>query len=88
MAQGFKADQWKLDGRRLKGVRVEHPPGNQPFFACFRDYAKMAFALCILRPQDHSFLPVQRMVGITNLDPGPMMMGSMLSLRSLGQSKC
>jgi hypothetical protein len=74
MAQGFKADQWKLDGRRLKGARVEHPPGNQPFFACFRAQTKMAFPLCILLPQDHAFLPVQRMVGITNLDPGPMMM--------------
>ena len=88
MAQGFKADQRKLDGRGLKGVRVEHPPGNQPFFACFSDQTEMAFPFCILFPQDHAFLPVQRMVGVTDLDPSSVMMGSMPSLRSPVRRRC
>jgi hypothetical protein len=36
MAQRVKANQRQFDRSGLKGVRVEHPPGNQPFFASFK----------------------------------------------------
>ncbi len=88
MAQGLKADQRQFDGRRLKSLRGEHPPGNQPFFACFSDQTKMAFPFCIFLPQDHAFLPVQRMVGVTDLYPRLVMMGSMLNLCFPGPRLC
>ena len=50
MTQRVNADQRKFDRRVLKGVRVEHPSGNQPFLASFSDHTKMAFPFCVLFP--------------------------------------
>ena len=83
MAQRVNADQREIDGRVPKGVRVEHPSGNQPFLAGFSDHTKMAFPFCVLLPQDCAPLTVERMVGVADLDPRSMMMGIMLSLRFL-----
>ena len=58
----------KFDGRGLKGVRVEHPSGNQPFIASFSDQTKMSFPFCVLLPKDCASLPVERMVAIADLD--------------------
>ena len=84
MAQRVKADQRQFGRGVLKGVRVEHPSGNQPFFASFSDHAKMAFPFCIFHAQNSALLPIQRMVRVADLDPVSVMMGSMLSLRSQG----
>jgi len=81
MAQRIKADQRPARGSGLKRSRVKHPAGNQPLFASVSDQTKMAFPFCVLLPQDRAPLLIQRVVGVTDLDPSPMMMGSMLSLR-------
>jgi hypothetical protein len=88
MAQRVKADLRQFGRGVLKGVRVEHPSGNQPFFASFSDYAKMAFPFCIFHAQNSALLPIQRMVRVADLDPISVMMGSMLSLRSRGRRRC
>ena len=88
MAQRVKADQRQFDRGELKGVRVEHPSGNQPFLASFSDHAKMAFPFCIFHAQNSALLPIQRMVRVADLDPISVMMGSMLSLRLRDQAKC
>ena len=85
MAQRVKADQRQFGRGELKGVRVEHPSGNQPFLASFSDNAKMAFPFCIFHAQNSALLPIQRMVRVADLDPISVMMGSMLSLRSRGR---
>jgi hypothetical protein len=58
VAQRVKADQRELDGRRLKGVRIEHPSWNQPFFASFGDHTKMAFSFRAFRTQDCALLSI------------------------------
>jgi hypothetical protein len=78
MAQRVNTDQREFDGRVLKGFRVKHPSGNQPFLASFSDHTKMAFPFCVLFPEDRAPLPVQRMIGVTDLDPRLVAMGSML----------
>src|SRR5271165_3629641 len=88
MAQGIKADQRQSSGGGLKGVRIEHPAGNKPLFASVSDQTKMAFAFCVLLPENHAPLPVQRMIGITDLGPRPVTMGSMLSLCLAGLKQC
>ena len=88
MAQRVKADQRQFGRGELKGVRVEHPSGNQPFLASFSDNAKMAFPFCIFHAQNSALLPIQRMVRVADLDPISVMMGSMLSLRFPGPKLC
>ena len=81
MPQGVKADQRKLDWRRIKCVGFKHPSGNEPFLATLGDHSKMAFPVAIFFAQDNDNLSMERMIGITDLDPRSLMMGSMLSLR-------
>ena len=69
MAQRVKANQRQFGRGGLKGVRVEHPSGNQPFLASFSDHAKMAFPFCVFLPQDSALLPIQRMVGVADSRP-------------------
>ena len=88
MAQRVKADQRQFGRGGLKGVRVEHPSGNQPFLASFSDHAKMAFPFCIFHAQNSALLPIQRMVRVADLDPISVMMGSMLSLRLADPKRC
>ena len=40
MAQRVKADQRQFGRGELKGVRVKHPSGNQPFLASFSDHGR------------------------------------------------
>ena len=68
MAQRVNTDQREFDGRVLKGFRVEHPSGNQPFLASFSDHTKMALPFIVFLPEDRGPLPEQRMIGVTDLN--------------------
>jgi hypothetical protein len=82
------ADQRQRDRGGTKSLGIKHPSRNEPFFASLGDHAQMAFPMGALLAQDSDGLPIERMIGIADLDPSALMMGSMLSLRSRGRSKC
>ncbi len=90
MTQGVKADQRKLYRRSIERVGFKHPLGNEPFLATLGDHAKVTFPMATFLAQDNGGLSMERMIGITNLDPCSrmMMMGSMLSLRSQDPTLC
>jgi hypothetical protein len=82
------ADQRQRDRRGTKSLGVKHPSRNQPFFASLGDHAQMAFPIGVFLAQGNDGLPIERMVGIADLDPSTLMMGSMLSLRLPGPRRC
>jgi hypothetical protein len=82
------ADQRQRDWGGTKSFGVKHPSRNEPFFAGLGDHPQMAFPMGALLAQDNDGLPVERMIGIANLDPSSLMMGSMLSLRLPVPKRC
>ena len=63
----------------------KHPSGNKPLLAAFENHAKMAFPMAMFLAPHNTGLSMERMIGITKLDDGTLIMGNMLSLRSPGQ---